>query len=251
MALTPKAPLIDRLDYIFNPLKFKARGSVTWDHGPFSARVQAIHVGGYFNNLTVGGQSKRIDGTDGQIAEWLPWVGRHDIAPPTDIAGWKDTLRRRFQRQQRELHVPGGNAVYPSSVVMNVVPAQIAGVASIAVVSPPQRDNDGWPHPTVLAACALLGVTEGYSVGGAQAIAQVFGQGERVIVVAQVGGVLDHLAAHMRRQRVAVTQVKVGAQVQVVAVLAVRVTKQVGDGIGIFQGDSEARNRENKSRLTG
>ncbi len=69
------------------------------------------------------------------------------------------------------LYVPGGRAVYPSSVIMNVVPAQIAGVESIAVVSPPQKDNDGWPHPTILAACALLGVTEVYAVGGAQAIA--------------------------------------------------------------------------------
>lgn len=69
------------------------------------------------------------------------------------------------------LYVPGGRAVYPSSVVMNVVPAQIAGVSSIAVVSPPQKDNDGWPHPTILAACALLGVTEVYSAGGAQAVA--------------------------------------------------------------------------------
>ncbi|NBU32737.1 MAG: histidinol dehydrogenase [Actinobacteria bacterium] len=69
------------------------------------------------------------------------------------------------------LYVPGGRAVYPSSVVMNVVPAQIAGVESIAVVSPPQKDNDGWPHPTILAACSLLGITEVYSVGGAQAIA--------------------------------------------------------------------------------
>ncbi len=69
------------------------------------------------------------------------------------------------------LYVPGGRAVYPSSVVMNVVPAQIAGVESIAVVSPPQKDNNGWPHPTILAACAILGVEEVYSVGGAQAIA--------------------------------------------------------------------------------
>ncbi|MSW38348.1 MAG: histidinol dehydrogenase [Actinobacteria bacterium] len=69
------------------------------------------------------------------------------------------------------LYVPGGNAVYPSSVVMNVVPAQIAGVESIAVVSPPQRDNDGWPHPTILAACELLGISEVYAVGGAQAVA--------------------------------------------------------------------------------
>ena len=71
------------------------------------------------------------------------------------------------------LYVPGGRAVYPSSVVMNVVPAQEAGVPSLAVVSPPQRDFDGWPHPTVLAACALLGVDEIYSVGGAQAVAML------------------------------------------------------------------------------
>jgi len=71
------------------------------------------------------------------------------------------------------LYVPGGRAVYPSSVVMNVVPAQEAGVPSLAVVSPPQRDFDGWPHPTVLAACALLGVEEIYSTGGAQAVAML------------------------------------------------------------------------------
>ncbi|MFH8980319.1 histidinol dehydrogenase [Streptomyces varsoviensis] len=69
------------------------------------------------------------------------------------------------------LYVPGGNAVYPSSVVMNVVPAQEAGVASLAVSSPPQKDFGGLPHPTILAACALLGVDEVYAAGGAQAVA--------------------------------------------------------------------------------
>ena len=69
------------------------------------------------------------------------------------------------------LYVPGGRAVYPSSVVMNVVPAQIAKVSSIAVASPPQREFAGLPHPTILATCALLGITEVYAVGGAQAIA--------------------------------------------------------------------------------
>jgi histidinol dehydrogenase len=73
------------------------------------------------------------------------------------------------------LYVPGGLAVYPSSVVMNVVPAQVAGVGSLAVASPPQRDT-GRPHHLVLAACALLGVDEVYAVGGAQAIA-MFGYG--------------------------------------------------------------------------
>ena len=71
------------------------------------------------------------------------------------------------------LYVPGGRAVYPSSVVMNVVPAQIAGVASLCVVSPAQRDFGGLPHPTILAACGLLGIDEVYAVGGAQAIAML------------------------------------------------------------------------------
>jgi histidinol dehydrogenase len=69
------------------------------------------------------------------------------------------------------LYVPGGQAVYPSSVVMNVVPAQEAGVTSLAVTSPAQREFGGLPHPVILAACALLGVAEVYAAGGAQAIA--------------------------------------------------------------------------------
>ena len=69
------------------------------------------------------------------------------------------------------LYVPGGRVAYPSSVVMNVIPALAAGVGSLAVASPPQADNGGLPHPAVLAACALLGVDEVYAVGGAQAIA--------------------------------------------------------------------------------
>jgi histidinol dehydrogenase len=69
------------------------------------------------------------------------------------------------------LYVPGGRAVYPSSVLMNVIPAQIAKVSSIAVASPPQKEFGGLPHPTILAACALLGISEVYAIGGAQAIA--------------------------------------------------------------------------------
>jgi histidinol dehydrogenase len=69
------------------------------------------------------------------------------------------------------LYVPGGLVAYPSSVVMDVVPAQVAGVSSLAVASPPQRDNGGLPHPVVLAACALLGIDEVHAVGGAQAVA--------------------------------------------------------------------------------
>jgi histidinol dehydrogenase len=77
------------------------------------------------------------------------------------------------------LYVPGGNAVYPSSVVMNVVPAQAAGVGSLVVASPPQSESrgrygarfKGLPHPTILAAARLLGVDEVWAVGGAQAVA--------------------------------------------------------------------------------
>ena len=71
------------------------------------------------------------------------------------------------------LYVPGGLAVYPSSVVMNAVAAQVAGVEQIALASPPQAEFAGLPHPTILAACALLGITEVYAVGGAQAIAML------------------------------------------------------------------------------
>ncbi|QES41096.1 histidinol dehydrogenase [Streptomyces venezuelae] len=69
------------------------------------------------------------------------------------------------------LYAPGGRSVYPSSVIMNAVPAQEAGVESMALASPPQADFGGLPHPTILAACALLGIDEVYAVGGAQAVA--------------------------------------------------------------------------------
>jgi len=81
-------------------------------------------------------------------------------------------VRRRIVPMSRVgLYVPGGLAPLVSSVVMNAVPAQVAGVPSIAVTSSPQREHGGWPHPTILATCALLGLDEVYAVGGAQAIA--------------------------------------------------------------------------------
>ncbi|MHB2022399.1 MAG: histidinol dehydrogenase [Mycobacteriales bacterium] len=81
-------------------------------------------------------------------------------------------VRRRFLPVQRVgLYVPGGLVAYPSSVVMNVVPAQVAGVGSLVVASPPQAGYGGLPHPAILAACALLGVREVYAMGGAQAVA--------------------------------------------------------------------------------
>lgn len=80
-------------------------------------------------------------------------------------------IRQRWQPVDRVgLYVPGGKAVYPSSVVMNVVAAQVAGVRSIALVSPPQAEHGGSVHPTILAAASLLGVDEVYAMGGAGAI---------------------------------------------------------------------------------
>jgi histidinol dehydrogenase len=88
-----------------------------------------------------------------------------------EVVSGATVVHRQIPVDRVGLYVPGGNAVYPSSVIMNVVPAQIAAVSSIAVASPAQKEFAGLPHPTILAACALLGVNEVYAVGGAQAIA--------------------------------------------------------------------------------
>ncbi len=89
----------------------------------------------------------------------------------TQLAPGASVTERWVPVERVGLYVPGGNAVYPSSVVMNVVPAQTAGVESLVIASPPQADFGGLPHPTILAAAALLGVDEVWSVGGAQAVA--------------------------------------------------------------------------------
>ncbi|EHB44939.1 Histidinol dehydrogenase [Mycolicibacterium rhodesiae JS60] len=89
----------------------------------------------------------------------------------TTLAPGASVTERWVPVERVGLYVPGGNAVYPSSVVMNVVPAQTAGVDSLVITSPPQADHGGLPHPTILAAAALLGVDEVWAVGGAQAVA--------------------------------------------------------------------------------
>jgi histidinol dehydrogenase len=93
------------------------------------------------------------------------------VSKRTDVVPGAAVTQKWIPVDRVGLYVPGGNAVYPSSVMMNVVPAHIARVPSVAVASPPQKEFGGLPHPTILATCALLGVTEVYAVGGAQAIA--------------------------------------------------------------------------------
>ena len=100
------------------------------------------------------------------------FAAAHHPADVTSSYGPGATVTMRWVPVQRVgLYVPGGLAVYPSSVVMNVVPAQAAGVTSVALTSPPARDGSGLPHPTILAAAQLLGIDEVYAMGGAQAIA--------------------------------------------------------------------------------
>ena len=91
----------------------------------------------------------------------------------TQVADGGTVTERWLPVRRVGLYVPGGLAVYPSTVVMNVVPAQEAGVEGLVVASPPQKENGGLPDARVLAACALLGVDEVYGVGGAQAIAML------------------------------------------------------------------------------
>ncbi|SDP24430.1 histidinol dehydrogenase [Nakamurella panacisegetis] len=122
-----------------------------------------------------------VDALDPQVrAALLESIARtrigHTAQVPTErvtqIAPGGTVTQRWVPVRRVGLYVPGGLAVYPSSVVMNVVPAQVAGVVGIAVTSPPQSST-GWPDATVLAACGLLGVTEVYAAGGAQAIAML------------------------------------------------------------------------------
>jgi len=89
----------------------------------------------------------------------------------TTVAPGSTVTERYVPVARAGVYVPGGLVAYPSSVVMNVIPAQVAGVGEIAVASPPGAESGGLPHPAVLAACALLGVSEVHAVGGAQAIA--------------------------------------------------------------------------------
>ena len=123
--------------------------------------------------------AEALEGLDADVRRGLEvaierartFAADHKPGPTTTTFGPGASVTMRWEPVRRVgLYVPGGLAVYPSSVVMNVVPAQEAGVGSIALVSPPAKDGSGLPHPTILAAAQLLGVDEVYAVGGAQAI---------------------------------------------------------------------------------
>ena len=114
----------------------------------------------------------------------------HDVV--TELGPGATVTHRMVPVQRVGLYVPGGVAPLVSSVIMNVVPAQVAGVESIALTSSPQKEHGGLPHPTILAACGLLGIDEVYAVGGAQAIAMfAYGAGpcRRVDLVTGPGNI--------------------------------------------------------------
>lgn len=100
-----------------------------------------------------------------ETLEMEPAFRQLDLAPGAAIG------QRVIPVDRVGLYVPGGLAPLASSVIMNAVPAQVAGVRSLALASPPQAEFGGWPHPNILGLCHMLGIDEVYAVGGAQAIA--------------------------------------------------------------------------------
>jgi histidinol dehydrogenase len=125
----------------------------------------------------------------------------------TDLAPGARVIQRKVPVDRVGLYVPGGLAPLVSTVLMNVVPAQVAGVRSIALASPPQKEFGGAVHPTILAACALLGVDEVYAVGGAQAIAMfAYGVGpcRRVDLVTGPGNIYVVTAKRLLKGQVGI-----------------------------------------------
>jgi histidinol dehydrogenase len=125
----------------------------------------------------------------------------------TELGAGARVTHRKVPVGRVGLYVPGGIAPLVSSVLMNVVPAQVAGVRSIALSSTPQKEHDGLPHPTILAACALLGVEEVYAVGGAQAIAMfAYGVGPcaRVDLVTGPGSIWTVTAKRLLKGKVGI-----------------------------------------------
>ncbi|HET8779280.1 MAG TPA: histidinol dehydrogenase [Agromyces sp.] len=134
---------------------------------PEGARVSADELAAALDALAPEIRTA-IEGTIARVRA----ASRAQVPPPVrTVLAEGAVVEQRWQPVARVgLYVPGGKAVYPSSVVMNVVPAQVAGVRSIALASPPQQEFGGRVHPLVAGVAALLGITEVYAMGGAGAI---------------------------------------------------------------------------------
>ena len=135
---------------------------------PDAVRVPAADIAAALDTL----DREVIEGLQESIRRIRKVHAAQKPAPHTTTLAEGATVTEVFLPIERVgLYVPGGQAVYPSSVLMNVIPAQEAGATSLAVATPPQAEFHGLPHPTILAACHLLGIEEVWAVGGAQAVA--------------------------------------------------------------------------------
>lgn len=141
--------------------------------------------------------------------------------PPALLSDGARVGLRNIAVERVGLYVPGGLAPLASSVIMNVVPAQVAGVASIAVASPPQKEFGGLPHPNILALCHLLGVDEVYAVGGAQCIAMfahgVEGLCPPVAMITGPGNIYVVAAKRLLRGRVGIDSEAGPTEIAIVA----------------------------------
>ncbi|MEP6851499.1 MAG: histidinol dehydrogenase [bacterium] len=178
-ALLPRAPMdVDAAVTAITPVVHDVR-----DRGYTAARAATVRFDGVDvanPRVPAAALAQALRGLDPHVAAALreclrrARIGHADQVRSTvrtEVVPGGSVTEKWVPMRRVGLYVPGGLAVYPSSVIMNVVPAQTAGVASLAVCSPPQAEFGGLPHPSILAACALLGVDEVYAVGGAQAVA--------------------------------------------------------------------------------
>ena len=116
-----------------------------------------------------------------------------DFSSDGSVLGWKVT-----PVDSAGIYIPGGRAAYPSTLLMNAIPAQIAEVPRIAVVSPP--GPSGLPHPLVMATAAFMGLEELYAVGGAQSIAALAYGTESIEKVVKITGPGNAYVAEAKRQ---------------------------------------------------
>lgn len=143
------------------------------------------------------------------------------------------------------VYVPGGKAVYPSSVIMNVVPAQVAKVPRIVLASPAQKSNNGLPDPTVLATAALLGVDEVYAIGGASAVAALaYGVSEidldPVQIITGPGNIFVATAKQMVRSVVAIDSEAGPTEIMIIADSTANPTWVAADLISQAEHDENA-----------
>lgn len=136
-------------------------------------RPKAIRVDPDAIAAAVAGLDPAVRAAIDESIERVRRASEAQVPPPavTELGPGAQVVQRWQPVERVGFYVPGGKAVYPSSVIMNVVPAQVAGVRSVVLVSPPQAEFGGSVHPTILAAAGILGVEEIYAMGGAGAVA--------------------------------------------------------------------------------